>query len=181
MLSNIGSAPDPFATAIGFKSKLGIVLGSWIAIAVCGFTGYAMQGQDTLDGPSSNTIYTFQLSMNGHNAATIEQEMNNYAVPLGHLTPQGIRQKYLLGKYNRFKADQVFGYDRTITDWAGSKYEDLYVRSTRNPRAIASAYAELLGFTNDGEIHAGLQLSAAQVANIDTEERQFVPFKTRRS
>jgi len=58
MLSNIGS-PDPFATFIGFKSKIGIVLSSWVAIAVCGFTGYAMQGETTLDDPSSNTLYTF--------------------------------------------------------------------------------------------------------------------------
>ena len=58
MLSNTGP-PDPFATFIGFKTKIGILVSSWVAIAVCGLTGFAMQGQTTLDDPSSNTLYTF--------------------------------------------------------------------------------------------------------------------------
>ena len=86
MLSNVGS-PDPFATAFGFKAKLGVVLASWVAIAVCGFAGYATQGQTSIEDPDSNTIYTFELTMNGANAALEDQEMNSYAVPLGQLTP----------------------------------------------------------------------------------------------
>ena len=57
----------------------------------------------------------------------------------------------------------------------------MHVRSTNTGRAIESAYAELLGFTNDGEIHDGLKLTKAQTDNIDAENRLFVPFQTRRS
>ena len=88
MLTNVGTPDqDQFQTIFGFKIKVAIVLTSWVAIAICGFTGYAMQGQTTVDEPDSNTLYTFELTMNGHNAPLQDQQYNNYAVPLGHITP----------------------------------------------------------------------------------------------
>ena len=78
---------------------------------------------------------------------------------MGQLTPQGMRQKYLLGKYNRYKSDSYFGYNTTFTDWTGTGYKDMYAVSTSQGKAISSAYAELIGFTNDGEIHQGLMLN----------------------
>ena len=97
--------------------------------------------------------------MNGANAAERYQMDNWYNVPMGQLTPQGMRQKYLLGKYNRWKSDHPYGYNNTWTDWTGTAYKDLNVVSTNVGKAIASAYAELIGFTNDGEIHPGLKLT----------------------
>jgi len=46
---------------------------------------------------------------------------------------------------------------------------------------MASAYAQLLGFTNGGEIHEGLKLTSSQTDNIDAEGRTWVPFRTRNS
>ena len=40
-----------------------------------------------MDDPSSSTVYTFQVTMNGHNAALMDAEYNDYKVPKGQLTP----------------------------------------------------------------------------------------------
>ena len=53
----------------------------------------------------------------------------------------------------------MYGYNTTITNWTASAYKDVRVLSTNVGRTIASAYAELLGFTNGGEIHEGLKLT----------------------
>ena len=86
MLGLGGIEQDPFVSFIGFKSKLGLVLSSWIAIAICGFTGYAEQGKTDLAAPSSNTIYTLEFAMNGASAAERYQMYNWYDVPMGQLT-----------------------------------------------------------------------------------------------
>ena len=130
-----------------------------MAIAICGIVGYAEQGKPTIDQPNSNTIYTFEIAMNGANAAERYQMYNDFNVPMGQLTPQGMRQKYLLGKYNRYKSDSAYGYNSTYNDWSGSAYRDMKVTSTSRGKAIASAMAEMIGFTNGGEIHMDLMLT----------------------
>ena len=49
-------------------------------------------------------------------------------------------------------ADQKYGYDKRYTDFYGSAWKDLHIVSANSGKAIASAYAHLIGFTNDGEI-----------------------------
>jgi len=55
----------------------------------------------------------------------------------------------------------MFGYNSSYTDWTGTAYRDMSVISTSQGKAISSAYAELIGFTNGGEIHKGLRLTDA--------------------
>ena len=46
-----------------------------------------------------NINFVFELTRHGARAPTASAE--NYSVGEGMLTPQGMRQRYLLGKYNR--------------------------------------------------------------------------------
>ena len=72
------------------------------------------------------------------------------------LTPSGMRQRYLLGKYHRYKMDGPFGFQSNITD---TDYKYMNVMSTDYYRTITSGYSELLGFTNDGIIHPNLMIT----------------------
>ena len=65
--------------------------------------------------------------------------------------------------------EHPYGFNSSTTNFTASNYKELSVKSTNVNRAIASAYAELLGFTNDGEIHEGLKLKQAQADNIASE------------
>jgi len=73
------------------------------------------------------------------------------------LTPSGMRQRYLLGKYHRYKLDGPFGFPTNITD---VDYKYLNVMSTNYYRTITSGYSELLGMTNDGFIHDRLLITS---------------------
>jgi hypothetical protein len=78
------------------------------------------------------------------------------------LTPLGMRQRYLLGKYNKFMLDRPFGFNKTVTDLTENNYSQVNMLSTGKPRTLQSGYAELLGFTNGGVIDESLQLSQKQ-------------------
>jgi hypothetical protein len=67
------------------------------------------------------------------------------------LTPQGMRQRYLLGKYNKFYyMDRDWGFNKTIVDFRRNSFMNLTVESSIFYRTIQSGYSELLGFIDDG-------------------------------
>jgi hypothetical protein len=79
----------------------------------------------------------------------LENESSDFSVPVENLTPQGMRQRYLLGRYLNERVNRPFGYNHTeYADFVENKYTDVYVQSTGYARTIQSGYAELLGFTN---------------------------------
>lgn len=57
-------------------------------------------------------------------------------------------------------AKSPYGYDPKFTDFYGTAWRDMTVVADNSGKAIASAYAHLIGFTNDGEIIPQLQLTA---------------------
>ena len=103
--------------------------------------------------------------------------MERFPVSKGMLTPMGMRQRYLLGKYNRYKMDMLYGYERKINE------HKMNTRSTAIPRTVQSGYAELLGFGNDGKIDEDLKLSGDQLENLakqDTSTRHpYIRFRIR--
>ena len=65
---------------------------------------------------------------------------DSYGVNSGELTPMGLRQRYLLGKYMKTMLSSRTSFDAT----------DIYMQpmSLNTPAALQSMQAELLGYTN---------------------------------
>lgn len=77
-----------------------------------------------------------------------------FSVPYGQLSPQGIRQRYLLGRYGRQRYVDVYG---TLDKHNSPQQNDMYVQSTDFYRTIQSAYAQLYGY-----LHADTSQQLAQ-------------------
>jgi len=77
-----------------------------------------------------------------------------FVVPYGQLSPQGIRQRYLLGKYGRQRYVEVFG---ALNQHNTPQQNDMYVQSTDFYRTIQSAYAQLYGY-----LHADIGTQLAE-------------------
>ena len=102
-----------------------------------------------LSVPPSNTVFVWEFARHGARAPLLENESSDFSVPVENLTPQGMRQRYLLGRYLNERVNRPFGYNHTeYADFVENKYTDVYVQSTGYARTIQSGYAELLGFTN---------------------------------
>ena len=71
---------NPFDAVMGFKAKVIIIAVSFTTIFVCSWVGYAEQGRAEIDDPSSHTLYTFEISRNGHDKPCGYQEYN-YMIP----------------------------------------------------------------------------------------------------
>jgi len=69
-----------------------------------------------------------------------------FKVPYGHLTPQGMRQRFLLGKHNRRRYSETY---KLLGQTDSPREDPLYVQSTDFYRTIQSAYAQLLGHMYD--------------------------------
>ena len=89
-------------------------------------------------------MYVFEIVRPGARSSIIDDPTFKEIVPdSGLLTPQGMRQRYLLGKYNQVHYGASLG-DSDLLE----KGEGLYVQSTDYNRTIQSGYSELLGMIN---------------------------------
>eukprot|EP00347_Sterkiella_histriomuscorum_P000163 403376932 len=103
--------------------------------------------------------YVFQLIRHGARAPLVETEPWIFKVPTGHLTAEGMRQRYLMGQFNRQRFIQVqdqmqsdSNLGESINQGSNKGFLDdeynpnqIYVQSTTVPRAVQSTYSELLG------------------------------------
>lgn len=87
------------------------------------------------------------------------------------LTPMGMRQRYLLGKYNALYGDTA---DRKNAPFLGSK--NLLIESTDINRTVQSAYAEMSGYYFD-LLDKVPEVSFSSLMNL---QRTFPPMKIRR-
>mmetsp|Transcript_48256 Transcript_48256/g.65523 ORF Transcript_48256/g.65523 Transcript_48256/m.65523 type:complete len:131 (+) Transcript_48256:34-426(+) len=71
--------------------------------------------------------------------------ITKFPVSAGQLTPQGMRQRFLLGAYHRERYTETYPLLNPIYD-----PEEVYVQSTDVNRTITSAYSELLGMYPPG-------------------------------
>jgi hypothetical protein len=83
----------------------------------------------------------------GARASALPDYEGAFEVPVGMLTAQGMRQRYLLGKYNREK--YIEKYNFLNPDYLSTQ---MYVESTDVFRTIQSTYDELLGLFPPGSI-----------------------------
>lgn len=132
-------------------------------------------------------LYTFQVQRHGARAPMIESASEEFPVPVDMLTPQGMRQLYLLGRYQQAQMESTFNDDnfRPLLNFRFFRNEQEVV-STEYYRTLQS-----LNSYNIGVIHnmimkypdhrLRLRLSEAQVAHINLNTSTTIPpFKTRR-
>jgi len=94
-----------------------------------------------------------------------------FPVYAGELTPQGMRQRYLLGQVNRERYIDEYGL---LT----SK-EQVYVQTTSYDRTFQSAFSELLGFFPPGSLTDSELLSTAQLNGLKAGGRGMPPLSIR--
>jgi hypothetical protein len=182
---------DPFETVIGMKSKFAIVIFSLSSILTCTLAGNYTIGMSALTNPSSSTLFVWEFVRHGARAPVIENDESDFSVGVEQLTPQGMRQRYLLGKYQALLNQRFGGYDLNTTNLLKTNYRDMRIQSTDFYRTIMSGYSELLGFDDMTKQYYNenmpdqysdyLELSLLQATSLIDESRGTVPFKTRRS
>jgi lysosomal acid phosphatase len=86
--------------------------------------------------PNHNLKFVFEIVRHGARAPTRTDTLRfGSTFGPGELTPNGMRQRYFLGRYN---------YQRYHQD-LGDYSKDIYVQSTNVHRTLQSGYSELLG------------------------------------
>lgn len=84
---------------------------------------------------------------------------DKFTVSFGQLSPQGMRQRYLLGRYGKQRYVDIFGA-LNQNDYS-PKNNQIYVQSTDFYRTIQSAYAQILGFLHSEIVEELTTKSAA--------------------
>lgn len=106
------------------------------------------EGAKNLDtNPAANVdlVHVFEMVRHGARAPLIANEGVTFPVQEGMLTPQGMRQRYLLGRYNWMQFGKVF--------YSGDVEANLrnlsFAQSTLVYRTMQSGEAELNGFLHE--------------------------------
>ena len=58
-------------------------------------------GEDILQNPDEKLAFAFELVRHGARAPIEDRALDQFPVGKGYLTPEGMRQRYLLGRYTR--------------------------------------------------------------------------------
>lgn len=130
----------------------------------------ALPESNSVANQDESLVFVFELVRHGARAPIVDLDIDKFPVGEGQLTPEGMRQRYLLGRYNRQRYTQTFPLLSREYNPA-----ELYVQSTSVNRTMQSGYSELMGLYPPG---AGEQLSQAQVAAV-TAGAAVPPFRVR--
>ena len=114
-------------------------------------------------------IFAFELVRHGARAPIEEREIDKFSVAAGMLTPSGMRQRFLLGQWNRHRYTQTY---KLLSE----EYDpnQIYIQSTNVNRTMQSGYSELMGLYPPG---SGDQLTQAQIKALS--DVSAPPFKIR--
>jgi len=82
----------------------------------------AQVGQSTKKNPNERLLFAFELVRHGARAPIEDRDLDKFSVGEGQLTPEGMRQRYLLGRYSRERYTERF-------DLLSSEYDpnELYI------------------------------------------------------
>ena len=96
--------------------------------------------------PDERMAFAFELVRHGARAPIEDRNLQFFPVSEGQLTPEGMRQRHLLGKNNRKRYAEEYGL-------ISPKYipDEVLMISTDVNRTIQSGYSELLGLYPPGE------------------------------
>jgi len=127
-------------------------------------------------GPSSsdcNDVLHFVTETNRHGArAPSDAEYNQgYTVGAGMLTPQGMRQRYLLGALSRQRYTETYA----LLD-PEMQFNEVVMASTNVPRTYQSGYSQILGLFPPSSQPEYTQLSQAEVSNLKNSVKGVPPF-----
>ena len=104
---------DPFDALIGFKGKLFIIFASVTSIMSSLIAGKYQNDLQDLTVPPSNTVFVWEFVRHGARAPMAVNDYSDFPVPVENLTPQGMRQRYLLGRYLNERVNRPFGFNHT--------------------------------------------------------------------
>ena len=105
----------------------------------------------------------------GARAPIEDRDLDKFPVGEGLLTPEGMRQRYLLGRRNRQRYTET--YNLLSVDFEPSEY---YMQSTNVNRTLQSGYSELMGLFPPG---SGEKLTSDQAKVVSSFSAP--PFKVR--
>ena len=103
--------------------------------------------------PDEQIAFVFQLVRHGARAPIEDRDLDKFPVGEGLLTPEGMRQRHLLGRHNRQR--YVHDYGLLSSDYTPG---EVYMQSTNVYRTLQSGYSELMGLYPPG---AGQRLTHA--------------------
>jgi len=106
-----------------------------------------------------------------HGARAPSSDSTGFPVYGGQLTPQGMRQRYLLGQLNRQK--YVDQYELL------SSKDEIYVQTTSYDRTFQSAFSELMGLFPPGSLAESELLTQTQLNGLNTNGRGMPPMSIR--
>jgi len=114
------------------------------------------------------------LVRHGARAPIYDYALDEFSVSIGELTPEGMRHRYLLGRYNRERYITNSGFLSDVYD-----DDEFYIQSTNVNRTMQSGYSELMGLYPPQAANDQM-LTKAQV---DSLENGFAlpPFKSRQA
>lgn len=122
-------------------------------------------------GEGDKLHFVFELTRHGARAPSNEAE--GYSISAGMLTPQGMRQRYLLGAYNRKR----YVEDYQLIDVEQGP-EQVVMMSTLVNRTMVSGYSELMGMFPP-QSKQSEELTSAQVKAVQSDGAGAPPFKVR--
>ena len=96
----------------------------------------------------------------GARAPVEDRDLDKFSVAEGYLTPEGMRQRYLLGRRNRSRYIDKFNLLSVDFD-----PRELFMQSTNVYRTLQSGYSELMGLYPPG---SGEKLTANQEKAVST-------------
>lgn len=98
------------------------------------------------DSSKDPVAFVFEVVRHGARAPIDDfGTITKFPVSAGQLTPQGMRQRFLLGSYHRERYTETYPLLNPVYD-----HEEIFVQSTDVNRTITSAYSELLGMYPPG-------------------------------
>ena len=127
---------DPFDAVIGIKSKFAILIFSLSSILTSTLVGHYTNGIADLTNPSSSTLFVWEFVRHGARAPVISNSESAFTVGVEQLTPQGMRRRYLLGRYQALLHQRFGGYDMNTTNFLKTNYRDVRVQSTNFYRTL---------------------------------------------
>ena len=90
--------------------------------------------------PDKELSFVFELVRHGSRAPCEDQSLDKFKVGEGILTPEGMRERYLLGRRNRQRYIDEYGL---ISEEYNPR--EFYIQSTNVNRTVQSGYSELMG------------------------------------
>ena len=121
--------------------------------------------------PDEQLLFAFEVVRHGARAPIEDRDIDKFGVAEGMLTPEGMRQRYLLGRYSKERYTKT--YELLSEDYDP---REIYVQSTNVNRTMQSGYSELMGLYPPGKAP---QLTEPQVSQLKQGGALAPPFTVR--